>query len=90
MKDESTIPVRGVFISIGMQPNSSIVAGIVKLNEKREIVIQPDCSTTCTGLFAAGDVTNAFGKRIVIASGEGAKAAMAARRYLLEKREAVK
>jgi alkyl hydroperoxide reductase subunit F len=39
------------------------------------------------GIFAAGDVTNAFGKRIVIASGEGAKAALAARQYMLDIRK---
>ena len=87
--EKTSIPVRGVFISIGMQPNSSLVTKLVELNHKREIVIRPDCSTTYRGLFAAGDVTNVFGKRIVIASGEGAKAAMAVRKYLLEKRESV-
>ncbi len=44
-------------------------------------------STSCPGLFAAGDITNAFGKRIIIASGEGAKAALAARQYLLDLRK---
>jgi alkyl hydroperoxide reductase subunit F len=49
--------------------------------------IQPDCSTSYPGIFAAGDITNAFGKRIIIASGEGAKAALAARQYLLDRRK---
>jgi alkyl hydroperoxide reductase subunit F len=60
---------------------------VVSLNEKREIVIEPDCSTNVKGLFACGDVANAFGKRIVIASGEGAKAALSARKYLLNRTE---
>lgn len=77
------IPVRGIFIAIGLQPNSSLVSQFVELNERKEIVVSSDCSTTHTGIFAAGDVTNAFGKRIIIASGEGAKAALAARQYLL-------
>lgn len=77
------IPVKGVFIAIGLQPNSSLVSHLVKLNERGEIVINADCSTSYPGIFAAGDVTNAFGKRIIIASGEGAKAAMAARQYIL-------
>ncbi|KAF0145709.1 MAG: alkyl hydroperoxide reductase subunit F [Nitrospirae bacterium] len=83
--EEKTIklPVKGVFIAIGLQPNSSLVAHLVKLNDRSEIVINPDCSTSYSGIFAAGDVTNAFGKRIVIASGEGAKAALAARQYIL-------
>ncbi len=86
-KDTLTIPVKGVFIAIGLTPNSDLVSDLVELNERREIMINPDCSTTCPGLYAAGDVTNAFGKRIIIASGEGAKAAMAARRHILELRK---
>ncbi len=78
-----TIPVKGVFIAIGLQPNSTALSHLVKLNERGEIVVSQDCSTSCPGIFAAGDVTNAFGKRIIIASGEGAKAALAARAYLL-------
>jgi alkyl hydroperoxide reductase subunit F len=80
------IPVKGVFIAIGLQPNSSLVSHLVDLNERGEIIINPDCSTSHPGIFAAGDVTNAFGKRIIIASGEGAKAALAARQYLLNKK----
>ncbi|HDH53309.1 MAG TPA: hypothetical protein ENH24_02365, partial [Nitrospirae bacterium] len=81
------LPVKGVFIAIGLQANSSIVSPLVELNERGEIVINPDCSTSRPGIFAAGDVTNAFGKRIIIASGEGAKAAMAARQYMLNLRK---
>ncbi len=82
-KDELHIPVKGVFIAIGLHPNSSLVSHLVEINERGEIVIEPDCSTSRRGIFAAGDVTNAFGKRIIIASGEGAKAALAARQYVL-------
>lgn len=77
------LPVKGVFIAIGLQPNSSLISHLVELNKRGEIVINPDCSTSHPGIFAAGDVTNAFGKRIIIASGEGAKAALAARQYIL-------
>jgi alkyl hydroperoxide reductase subunit F len=81
------LAVAGAFIAIGLRPNSSLVASLVQLNGRGEIVIQPDCSTSRPGIFAAGDVTNAFGKRIIIASGEGAKAALAARQYLLDLRK---
>jgi alkyl hydroperoxide reductase subunit F len=77
------LPVKGVFIAIGLQANSFLVVNLVKVNERGEIIINPDCLTSCPGIFAAGDVTNAFGKRIIIASGEGAKAALAARQYIL-------
>ena len=88
VKEPFEIPVKGVFIAIGLTPNSHLVSDLVELNDRREIAIGSDCSTSCPGLFAAGDVTNAYGKRIIIASGEGAKAAMAARRHILELRKA--
>lgn len=81
------IPAQAVFISIGYHPNSTLVSHLVDVNERGEIMIQSDCSTSLAGLFAAGDITNAFGKRIIIASGEGAKAALASRQYLLELRK---
>ncbi len=81
------IPCQGVFIQIGLLPNTEFCRGLVRLNEKGEIIINPDCSTSVEGIFACGDVTNAFGKRIVIASGEGAKAALSAKKYLLKFRD---
>jgi len=84
-----TLPVKGVFVAIGLEPNSSLVAHLVQLNQQQEIMINPDCSTSRAGIFAAGDVTDSYGKRIIIASGEGAKAALAARQYLLNLRRAV-
>jgi len=83
------LPVKGAFIAVGLEPNSALAAPLVELNARREIIIRPDCSTSHPGIFAAGDVTDAFGKRIIIASGEGAKAALAARQHLLNLRKAV-
>ena len=82
-----TLSAGGVFIAVGMQPNSAIAADLVEFNERAEVKIAPDCSTSTPGLFAAGDVTDAYGKRIIIAAGEGAKAALAARQYLLNQRK---
>lgn len=84
-----SLPVKGAFIAVGLKPNSSLATHLVQLNVREEIMINPDCSTSLPGFFAAGDVTDAFGKRIVIASGEGAKAALAARQYLLNLRKVV-
>lgn len=81
--DEVALAVRGVFIAIGLHPNTMLAASLVDLNEKGEAVIGPDCSTSRPGLFAAGDVTSAYGKRIIIAAGEGAKATLAVKQYLL-------
>ena len=80
------IPAKGVFIAIGLQPNTALISHLIDLNDRGEIIINSDCSTSHAGIFAAGDVTNAFGKRIVIASGEGAKAALAARHYILKQK----
>jgi alkyl hydroperoxide reductase subunit F len=82
-----TISCGGVFIQIGFRTNIEFCEHLADLNDKREIVIGPDNSTRTGGLFAAGDVTNAYGKRIIIASGEGAKAALRAKKYLLQLQE---
>jgi len=82
----SRLSVSGVVITIGFIPNSDSVRSLVDCNERGEVIIQPDCSTTMPGIFAAGDVTDAYGKRVIIASGEGAKAALAASQYLQGRR----
>ncbi len=81
--ETATLPAAGLFIAIGLHPNSALVSTLTQLNERGEVIINPDCSTDIPGLFAAGDVTNAYGKRIVIASGDGARAALAAKQYIL-------
>ncbi len=83
--EPKSIPCRGVFIQVGFLPNTEFCQGLIRLNENGEIIINPDCSTNIEGIFACGDVTNAFGKRIVIASGEGAKAVLSVRKYLASK-----
>lgn len=77
------IAVDGIFVEIGSTPSSEFLANMVKLNEKREIII--DYLTNATsepGVFAAGDVTNILEKQLVIAAGEGAKAALSVYEYL--------
>lgn len=83
--EEAVLDAGGVFIAIGLHPNTMLVADLADLNDKGEVVIAPDCSTSRPGLFAAGDVTNAYGKRIIIATGEGAKAALAIKQFLLHR-----
>jgi len=55
----------------------------VEINELGEIIVNCNCETSEAGIFACGDVTNVFDKQIIIASGEGAKAALSAYRYLM-------
>lgn len=80
---EREITADGIFVEIGSNPNSAFAENIVKLNEKKEIIIDPQTNSTSTqGIFAAGDVTDIIHKQIVIAAGEGAKAALSAYEYL--------
>ena len=70
--------VDGVFVQIGLTPNSAAFAGKVALNKRGEIVTDEFGRTDVTGVYAAGDVTDVPYKQIVIAMGEGAKAALSA------------
>ena len=79
---EKKLAVTGVFIEIGLVPNSDVVKGLVELNKQGEVTITPTCETTAPGLYAAGDVTDVPEKQIIVAAGEGAKAALQAHRYL--------
>ncbi|TDT72353.1 alkyl hydroperoxide reductase subunit F [Hypnocyclicus thermotrophus] len=75
----------GVFVEIGLIPNSNFLKDIIKLNNFNEIIIDEKCETNVPGVFAAGDITSVPFKQIIIASGEGAKAAMAACEYVMKK-----
>lgn len=74
----------GIFIEIGLDPNSSFVRGVVEMNSSSEIEIDSRCATNREGIFAAGDVTSVPFKQIIIAGGEGAKAALSACEYILK------
>jgi NADH-dependent peroxiredoxin subunit F len=79
----TTLDVSGIFVEIGLIPNASFAEGIVDMNDKKEIKVNCRCQTDVMGVFAAGDVTNVPNKQIVIAAGEGAKAALSVSAYLL-------
>jgi len=79
---KKTLDVTGVFIEIGLLPNSSAVKELVRLNKLGEVPVSCACETTMPGLYAAGDVTDVPEKQIIVAAGEGAKAALQAHRYL--------
>jgi NADH-dependent peroxiredoxin subunit F len=80
-----TIPVSGVFVEIGLIPNSQYAKDILAMNEMNEILVDCYCKTSVPGIFAAGDVTSVPEKQIIIAAGEGAKAALSASNYLIHK-----
>ncbi|MCB7129615.1 MAG: FAD-dependent oxidoreductase [Candidatus Brocadiales bacterium] len=81
-----SLTVDGIFVEIGLRPNSSLARDLVAINDFGEIVVDCDTSTGVPGLFAAGDVTNVKDKQIVIAAGQGALAAMGVFEYLLKRR----
>ncbi|MFQ6121609.1 MAG: FAD-dependent oxidoreductase [Dehalococcoidales bacterium] len=80
--EKKVLDVTGVFIEIGLVPNSEAVKGLVELNEWGEVPVSGANETTVPGLYAAGDVTDVPEKQIIVAAGEGAKAALQAHRYL--------
>lgn len=77
---EEELKVQGVFIGIGHEADSGLVD--VKKNSDKEIVIDANNETSVSGVFAAGDVTNVNAKQIIVAAGEGAKAALSAAEYV--------
>lgn len=82
---EETYPVQGIFVEIGLIPNSAFVQGVEK-NKQGEIVVNCHNETSVPGIYAAGDVTTVPEKQIIIAAGEGAKAVLAAFKYLNQQR----
>lgn len=82
-----TEKVTGVFIEIGLVPNSRFTQGILAQNSEGEIIVNCRCETNIPGIFAAGDVTSIPEKQIVIAAGEGAKAALGVNDYLMRRKK---
>ena len=71
------------FVELGLMPNSGLARGLVAVDEQGRIKIDAHNRTSAPGVFAAGDVTDAYAEQVLIAIGEGAKAALAAYDYLL-------
>lgn len=82
---DKELPVEGVFLAIGSLANSTFVKNLLELNEQGEIKIDCRNKTSQPNIFAAGDTTNVSHKQIVIAAGEGCKAALNAYDYLMKK-----
>jgi alkyl hydroperoxide reductase subunit F len=80
---ETLVALEGVFVQIGLVPNTEFLKGTLELSKFGEIVIDDKCHTNLPGVFAAGDVTTVPYKQIVIAAGEGSKAALSAFDYLI-------
>lgn len=78
-----SLKLDGVFVQIGLVPNSKFLGDVVELTRFGEVVINEKCETSQPGIYACGDVTTVPYKQIVVAMGEGAKASLASFEYLL-------
>jgi alkyl hydroperoxide reductase subunit F len=80
---EQRVPVEGVFVQIGLVPNTEWLKGALELSKTGEIVVDARGQTSLPGVFAAGDCTTVPFKQIIIAAGDGAKAALGAFDHLI-------
>jgi alkyl hydroperoxide reductase subunit F len=77
------LPIAGVFVQIGLLPNTDFLRGTVELTKFGEVIVDHHGRTNVPGIFAAGDATTAPFKQIIIAAGDGAKAALGAFDHLI-------
>jgi len=80
---EHLVALEGVFVQIGLVPNTEWLKGTVELSRFGEIIVDAKGATNVAGVFAAGDCTTVPYKQIVIAAGDGAKAALGAFDHLI-------
>ena len=81
--------LEGVFVQIGLVPNSEFLKDVVERTPYGEIIINEKCETSEAGIYASGDVTTVPYKQIIVSMGEGAKASLASFEYLLANNEAL-
>lgn len=80
----STVPVAGVFVAIGVKPNSQKFAGLVKIDETGNIIVDPFMTTSIPGIYAIGDIRQNSPRQVATAVGDGTTAAIAAFKYIRE------
>jgi len=78
-----TVALEGVFVQIGLVPNTDWLKGTLELSKHGEILVDAKGQTSVPGVFAAGDATTVPFKQIIIAAGDGAKAALSAFDHLI-------
>src|SRR6185369_13993642 len=81
--EERQVALEGVFVQIGLVPNTEWLKGTVELSRHGEIIVDAKGQTSLPGVFAAGDATTTPFKQIIIAAGDGAKAALGAFDHLM-------
>jgi len=83
--EKREIEADGAFIEVGFIAKTDWLGDLVKLDEKKQVIINDKCETSIPGILAAGDITTIVYKQVVISAGEGAKAALSAYKYLQNK-----
>lgn len=78
-----TVELEGIFVQIGLLPNTDWPKGTVELSKHGEVIVDAKGETSMPGVFAAGDCTTVPYKQIIIAMGEGSKASLSAFDYLI-------
>ena len=86
--DVHSVQLSGIFVQIGLLPNTTWLEGAIERNRMGEIIIDAKCETSVKGVFAAGDCTTVPYKQIIIATGEGAKASLSSFDYLIRTKTA--
>lgn len=81
--EEVELQAEGIFVELALVPNSQMVSHLVALDEQGRIKVDCYARTNVPGIFAAGDVTNTYAEQVLVAVGDGAKAALSAYDYLL-------
>jgi thioredoxin-disulfide reductase len=83
--EKREIEAEGAFVEVGFIAKTDWLEDSVKLDEKKQVIINDKCETSVPGILAAGDITTIIYKQVVISAGEGAKAALSAYKYLQSK-----
>jgi thioredoxin reductase len=80
---EHRISADGIFVEMALTPNTQMLGDLVALDDRGRIIVDNANRTSTPGVFAAGDVTNTYAEQVLVAIGEGAKAALSAYDFLL-------
>lgn len=81
---QTELDVQGVFIAVGIQPNSEAVKGVIQLDKQNYVKAMEDTETSEAGIFAAGDIRTKQLRQVITAASDGANAVTSVERYLLQ------
>ena len=84
--EKSTLDASGVFIYVGLHPNTEFLRGLLRLDAQGHIVINEEMQTEIAGIFAAGDIRQNSPRQVITAAGDGATASLSAEKFLSEQR----